>query len=107
MTFFAEVKLHGKGQFDMLGWLNQCQGAFFDHHILNVAFNVIKSTLKFFPTYGKCFRCSLKNTKKLRLSRKTFTWEKTVSLTCWAGLMSVGALFSLLYYECGLKGNQN
>jgi len=32
---------------------------------------------------------------------------KTVSLSCWAGLMSVGALFSSLYYECGLQGSQN
>ena len=33
--------------------------------------------------------------------------EKTESLSCWAGLMSVGALFSSLYYECGLQGNQD
>jgi len=32
---------------------------------------------------------------------------KNVSLTCWAGLMSVGALFSSLYYEYGLQGNPN
>jgi len=38
---------------------------------------------------------------------KTFTWEKTERLTCWADLMSVGALFSSLYYECGLQGNQD
>jgi len=33
--------------------------------------------------------------------------KETVSLTCWAGLMSVGALFSLLYYECALEGNRD
>jgi len=37
----------------------------------------------------------------------TFTREKTVSWACWAGLMSVGALFSSLYYKCGLQGNQD
>jgi len=30
-----------------------------------------------------------------------------VSLTCWAGLISVGALFSSLCCECGLQCNQD
>jgi len=65
-----------------------------------------KSTLNFFaPSVGKWFNFYLK--KRLSFSHKTFTCEKTVSLTCWAGLMSIGALFSSLYYECGLQGNQD
>jgi len=61
----------------------------------------------FAPSVGKCLNFPLKNRLKLRFSHKTSFCGKTVSLTCWAGLMSVGTIFSSSYYECGLQVNQN
>ena len=83
-------------------------GRCFRHYIKNVDFKAIKIHYNFFaPVWERGFDFSLKKRWKLRFSRKTFTWEKAVSLTCWAGLMSVGALFSSLHCECGLQGNQD
>jgi len=87
---------------------SQCRGTSMIHIYFFVISRWSKLSLKvLIPSVGKWFNFYLKNRQKLRFSHKTFTWEKTVSLTCWAGLMSIGALFSSLYYECGLQGNQN
>ena len=47
------------------------------------------------------------NTAKNYVFRRRPLFGKKVGLSRWAGLMSVGALFSWLYYECGLQGNQD
>jgi len=74
---------------------------------MNVDFKAIKTDYKFLPPIaGKWFNFSLKYRKKQCFLHKTSFCEKTVSLTCWADLMCVGALFSSLDYECGLRGNQ-
>jgi len=60
----------------------------------------------FVPSVGKWFDFSLKNRYKLCFSDKTFASVKAVSLTCWAGLIRVGALLSSLYHHYGLQGSK-
>jgi len=43
---------------------------------MNVDFKTIKIECKFFCSVGKWIDFSLKNRKKLRLSCKSFNWEK-------------------------------
>jgi len=92
----------------LLGWLNECRAAVFIIILWMWTSRQSKLTINFFvPSVGKWFHFSLKNFWKWLFSHKTFTCEKTVSLTCWAGLMSDGTLFSSLVCDCGLQGNQN
>jgi len=64
---------------------------------MNVDFKAIKIDYKFFcHQCGKVVNYLFEKTLKFRFSHKTFTWVKTVGLTCWAGLMSVGKPFLIV-----------
>jgi len=71
-------------------------GALFSLCIMNVDFKEIKIDYKFFcPQGGKVVQFLFEKRLKNYVCRiRPLFGKKTVSLTCWAGLMSVGTLFS-------------
>jgi len=64
ITLYAcHVQLRENGQFNILGWINQCRGVVTMDALSMCTLLQSISTVKYFaPIVGKCFNCPLTNT---------------------------------------------
>ena len=70
-------------------------GRCFRDYSMNVDFKAIKIDYKFYcPQCGKVLHVSFEKMLNITFFAEEIYLEKKVSLICWAGIMSVGALFS-------------